>query len=151
MQKIINKYSVIPALICTLLISIGTALAADFDRITLQVGEKNLDVEYANNFEQRAQGLMNRKSMCEDCGMLFRYSKPRIASMWMKNTFIPLDIAFIKADGTIADIVTMKPHDLTSIRSSEAVLYALEMNQGWFSKNSIGKGQIVKISTNTAL
>ena len=146
MQKMIIKYSIIPLLICALLTSIGTALAVDFDRIDIQVGEKPLNVEYAHSFEQRAHGLMNRKNMCADCGMLFRYSKPKIASMWMKNTYIPLDIAFIKTDGTIADIITMKPHDLTTIRSSEKVLYALEMNQGWFVQNKIIKGQLIKIS-----
>ena len=145
MQKIIIKYSLFPVLICAMFVSIGFALAVDFDRIEIQVGEKTLDVEYAHSFEQRAQGLMNRKIMCEDCGMLFRYTQPKIASMWMKNTYIPLDIAFIKVDGTIADIVSMQPHDLTSIRSSVEVLYALEMNQDWFAKNNISKGQIVNI------
>lgn len=148
MQKIIVKYSIVPALICVLLLS--TTFAAEFARIDVQLGEKNLEVEYAHSFEQRAQGLMNRKSMCADCGMLFRYSNPRIASMWMKNTYIPLDIAFIKADGTIVDIVQMIPHDLTSIRSSEAVLYALEMNLGWFAKNDISKGQVVQIGPASA-
>lgn len=144
MQKVIIKYAFVPALICALLL--GTAFAVEFGRIDVQIGEKLLSVEYAQSFEQRAKGLMHREDMCAACGMLFRYSKPRIASMWMKNTYIPLDIAFIKTDGTIVDIVQMTPHDLTPIRSTEEVLFALEMNLGWFEKNEIGEGHVMKIS-----
>jgi uncharacterized membrane protein (UPF0127 family) len=120
-------------------------LASEFGRIDIRIGEKMLNVEYANTFELRAQGLMHRKSLCENCGMLFRYSSNRVASMWMKNTYIPLDVAFIDHNGIIVDIKAMQPQDLTSISSSKPVLYALEMNQGWFKSNSVNIGDMIII------
>jgi uncharacterized membrane protein (UPF0127 family) len=68
--------------------------------------------------------------------------------MWMKNTLMPLDVAFIRADGKITDIKAMQPHDLTTIASSQPVLYAWEMNQGWFAKNAIKVGDMVVIPFN---
>lgn len=118
-----------------------------FDRIDVTVNELTLNVEYAESFEQRATGLMFRKQMCGQCGMLFRYESVRMASMWMKNTYIPLDVAFADEKGIITDIIAMQPHDLTSIRSSAPVLYALEMNQGWFKENGVKVGDTLKISS----
>lgn len=145
MQKIIIKKRFLLPCFWILLSCISFAFAVEFDRIDIEVGGKALNVEYAHKFEQRAQGLMFREKLCGDCGMLFKYPKQKVASMWMKNTLIPLDVAFIKADGTIVDILAMQPQDLTSIRSSENVLYALEMNQGWFAENDIDVGQVIKI------
>jgi uncharacterized membrane protein (UPF0127 family) len=65
--------------------------------------------------------------------------------MWMKNTLIPLDVAFIRKDGVITDIKVMKAHDLTTVSSSEKVLYAWEMNVGWFKENGIIVGDTVQI------
>ncbi|MFT7414979.1 MAG: uncharacterized membrane protein (UPF0127 family), partial [Glaciecola sp.] len=86
-----------------------------------------------------------RKSLCEDCGMLFQFDDERIASIWMKNTFVALDLAYITVDGRIVDIKQLKPHDLTSVKSSKQVLYALEMNQGWFAKNGVKVGDKISI------
>ena len=117
-----------------------------FEQATIVAGGKNLSVEYAKTFEQRAQGLMFRKSLCDDCGMLFRFNPARMASMWMKNTFVPLDVAFIDGNGVITDIKPLEPHDLTSVGSSKAVEFALEMNQGWFAANNISVGDQIKIN-----
>tara|TARA_R110000744_G_scaffold23002_3_gene58577 strand:- start:17 stop:484 length:468 start_codon:yes stop_codon:yes gene_type:complete len=108
--------------------------------IEIIVGDIPLEVEYAYTFEQRAMGLMYRKSMCEQCGMLFKFSGSKKASMWMQNTFLALDVAFIRSDGVITDIKPMQPQDLTSVGASQAVLYALEMNQGWYAKHGINVG-----------
>lgn len=136
-------------LLCVASVLISCALyAADFGSITLRIKDKTLDVEYADTFELRATGLMHRKSLCQQCGMLFRYSSARVASMWMKNTFIPLDVAFIDKNGIIVAIRAMQPHDLTSIAAPSPVLYALEMNQGWFANNEINIGDRVIIGTN---
>ena len=116
-----------------------------FPTIQVQVKQNVYPLEYANNFDLRAQGLMHRENMCESCGMLFNFQKTIRANMWMKNTLIPLDVAFIRPDGKITDIKAMKPHDLTSTGSSERVLYAWEMNQGWFAKNAIKVGDTVMI------
>jgi uncharacterized membrane protein (UPF0127 family) len=118
---------------------------AVFPQIQVQVKQKTYALEYANSFELRAQGLMHRENMCENCGMLFNFKRAKAVSMWMKNTLIPLDVAFIRQDGKITDIKAMKPHDLTSTYSSQKVLYAWEMNQGWFIKNAIQEGDVVTI------
>lgn len=108
--------------------------------VSITIGQQPLEVEYAYTFEQRAKGLMFRKTLCSQCGMLFKFSDAKKASMWMQNTFLALDVAFITSDGVITDIKPMQPQDLTSVGASQAVLYALEMNQGWFAKNGVKVG-----------
>jgi uncharacterized membrane protein (UPF0127 family) len=113
------------------------------EKISLIVGNTNIRVEYADTFEKRQLGLMFRRQLCEDCGMLFKFDSPRIGSIWMKNTFIPLDLAYIDAKGNIVDIEQLQPHELTPVRSSSVVVYALEMNKGWFAKQDIRVGNKV--------
>jgi uncharacterized membrane protein (UPF0127 family) len=92
----------------------------------------------------RSQGLMFVRELPPDAGMLFVYPKPRIVSMWMKNTFIPLDMVFIRADGRVAEVVTdTMPHSLETIASREAVLAVLELNAGTARRLRIGPGAIV--------
>lgn len=112
-------------------------------KIALKIGKRKLSVEYADSHEERALGLMYRRVLCEDCGMLFKFDSSRVGSIWMKNTFIPLDLAYITAEGEIVDILQLQPHDLTPVRSSMLVLYALEMNDGWFAKQDIRVGDKV--------
>jgi uncharacterized membrane protein (UPF0127 family) len=119
--------------------------AVEFDQATVSVNAKTIKVEYAQSFEQRAQGLMYRESMCGQCGMLFNFKQIKQANMWMKNTLMPLDVAFIRKDGVITDIKAMKAHDLSTVGSSGKVQYAWEMNLGWFKENGIGVGDKVKI------
>lgn len=115
-----------------------------FDLITVKVKQKDYRLEFANTLELRMQGLQYRRSMCETCGMIFRFNAERMAGMWMKNTHIPLDVAFINAEGKITDIKAMQPLDLTTVASSQPVLWAWEMNQGWFAKNGIVEGDVVE-------
>ena len=117
-----------------------------FDEVSVAIAGEHYEFEYAQTFEQRAQGLMNRRSLCNDCGMLFRFSPPKQASMWMKNTYIPLDVAFINKQGVITDIKALQPHDLTSVGASGVVTYALEMNQGWFAAHDVSEGDTIKIN-----
>lgn len=117
----------------------------EFESATIVIAGQSLSVAFAKTPEQRARGLMFQKSMCEDCGMLFQFLPERQASMWMKNTFIPLDVAFIDRNGVITDIKPMTPHDLTSVGASKAVMYALEMNQGWFAANNIRVGDHINV------
>lgn len=119
-----------------------------FDSITIKLDQQVLELEYATTYEQRAMGLMFRKSMCEQCGMLFNFGEARMASLWMKNTFIPLDVAFIDREGVITDIRSMKPHDLTSVGASRPIVYALEMNKGWFSNHDVQVGDKMTILDN---
>lgn len=113
--------------------------------VDIKINEISLSVELADEAHERALGLMYRQELCEQCGMLFRFERIRVASIWMKNTYIPLDVAFINAFGRITDIKALEPQDLTSVPSSVPVLYALEMNQGWFAKNGIKVGDTVEI------
>jgi hypothetical protein len=76
--------------------------------------------------------------------MLFKFESPRIGSIWMKNTYIPLDLAYIDINGKIVDIKQLQPHELNPVRSSSLVLYALEMNKGWFAKQDLRVGDTVK-------
>ncbi|MDU0354484.1 DUF192 domain-containing protein [Paraglaciecola aquimarina] len=116
-----------------------------FSDVKVAVNQQTYLLEYATSFEQRAQGLMHRESLCNSCGMLFNFQKTRAVNMWMKNTLVPLDVAFIRADGFIVNIEAMQPHDLATTSSSGDVLYAWEMNQGWFAKNGIAVGDSITI------
>lgn len=119
--------------------------AFQFKSATLDIKGKKRVVEFADTFPLRAQGLQFRSELCEECGMLFQFDRSRIVSMWMKNTLLPLDVAFFTESGVIIDIKPMQPLDLTSVPSSQPVIYALEMNQGWFAKNGIKAGDSIKI------
>ncbi|MBU2977647.1 DUF192 domain-containing protein [Alteromonas sp. C1M14] len=118
----------------------------EFAQASIVINDKPLTVEFANTQEQRARGMMYRKSLCDDCGMLFYFSPPRQASMWMKNTYVALDVAFIDRNGVITDIKPLMPHDLTSVGASKVVTYALEMNQGWFAANNVHVGDQISVN-----
>ncbi len=114
--------------------------------LDLDVAGHELTVEVADTQETRNQGLMDQKSLEENTGMLFVFENESRVSFWMKDTDIPLSIAFIAADGTIRQIEDMEPESLASVSSSRNVLYALEVNQGWFNQNGIVVGDRVDIS-----
>jgi uncharacterized membrane protein (UPF0127 family) len=126
-------------------LSFASSVDVVFPQVQVTVKQQVYPLEYANTFELRAQGLMHREQMCKTCGMLFNFKEPRQAGMWMKNTLIPLDVAFIRADGKITDIKAMQPHDLSTTSASEPVLYAWEMHQGWFAQNGIKVGDTVVV------
>ena len=110
------------------------------DTVNLTIGGKATTVELALDEEYRKKGLMFRESMPADHGMLFAYGKPDTRSFWMKNTPIPLSIAFISEVGEILQIEEMKPHDERGTLSKAKVRYALEMNQGWFERSGVEIG-----------
>ncbi len=111
----------------------------------IDVDGHDLSVELAITPEEQMTGLMNRDALSSDNGMLFIFPQEQILSFWMKNTSIPLSIAFIKIDGRIAQIESMKPYCLDSHPSHEKVKYALEMNEGWFTKHGVDVGDLVRI------
>ena len=113
--------------------------------VVLDVGGHEITVEVAADPDTRQQGLMDRKTLREDRGMLFVFEKESRLSFWMKNTLVPLSIAFIAADGTIRQIEDMEPLSLDPVVSSRSVLYALEANRGWFERRGIGPGDVVTI------
>jgi uncharacterized membrane protein (UPF0127 family) len=105
----------------------------------------DITVEIARTDEERAKGLMFRKQLPEGEGMLFVFDRDQQLSFWMKNTVIPLSIAFISSDGHIVEIKDMQPNDLSSVKSSRSVRYALEVPQGWFNRVNVKAGDAVKI------
>lgn len=118
--------------------------AADLPKITLTIGNHKITAEVARTPEQRALGLMNRFSLQPDHGMLFVFDRAEPLAFWMKNTFVPLSIAFIGPDGKIINIEDMTPRSEDSHWSKGPALYALEMKKGWFGERGIGVGAEVK-------
>jgi uncharacterized membrane protein (UPF0127 family) len=109
--------------------------------ITTAGGERIvIQVEIADTPELRARGLMHREALAEDHGMLFIFEQDVQVPFWMKDTLIPLSIAFIAADGTIVDIKDMQPLDLTLVYAQAPYRYALEVNQGFFAARGIVVG-----------
>ena len=111
----------------------------------IDVNGHDVSVELALTPEEQMTGLMNRDALGCDDGMLFIFPQEQILSFWMKNTAIPLSIAYVKIDGRIVQIDSMKPYSLDSHPSHEKVKYALEMNEGWFAKHGVNVGDLVRI------
>jgi uncharacterized membrane protein (UPF0127 family) len=107
-------------------------------------GKQHFTVEVAKTRDQMMQGLMYRRSMPADAGMLFEYDHPQPVAFWMKNTLIPLDMLFIGADGSVLDIHERAvPLSLDSIAADQPVLGVLELNGGTVSRLGIKRGDRV--------
>ena len=120
------------------------ALAADDPPTrTLTIRDQKLEVEIASTPQTRALGLMNRFSLRTDHGMLFVFETPQPLAFYMKNTYVPLSIAFVDARGRILNIEDMRPLDESTHWSKGLALYAIEMRQGWFASKGIGPGDAV--------
>lgn len=104
---------------------------------------KKLTVEIADTPIKREFGLMDRRTLAQNNGMLFKFPHKSNLSFWMRNTYLPLDIAFIDDDGKILQISEMYPLSTRAIRSNYACKYALEVNKGWFKSNNIKEGSYV--------
>ena len=135
---------------CYLVFSACSALALEFEEKDLSI--TNLDgktipirVELARSIRELSKGYMGREHIPEGTGMLFMFKRDEKLSFWMKNTPTPLSIAFINSNGEIREIRNMTPFSRESVNSSEPVRYALEVPQGWFEKNNIGKGCTIKL------
>ena len=108
--------------------------------IRLNAGIHNIQAEIARTPDQRATGLMFRERMAANDGMLFAFEEPATQCFWMKNTLLPLSVAFVADDGTVVNIDDMKPQTLDSHCSLMPVRFVLEMNKGWFAKRGIRAG-----------
>jgi hypothetical protein len=102
-----------------------------------------LKVELAIEEPQRLQGLMFRKSLGHDDGMVFLFDEPGYHSMWMKDTLIPLSVAFVDKDGVILNILDMEPQTLDSHQAAGPAVYAIETNKGWFAEKKVKAGDKV--------
>src|SRR5215471_9007718 len=113
---------------------------AQLPTIELTAGIHLIRAEVANTFETRAQGLMFRKHLDPNEGMLFVFPQPESHCMWMKNTLIPLSVAFMDDRGKIVSISEMRPQTETSHCAAAPAKFALEMSGGWFAAKGIKPG-----------
>jgi len=123
----------------------GGALAQNIpqpklDTVTLSAGMHNIRAEVARTPMQTQTGMMYRREMAQSEGMLFVFDGLERRCFWMKNTLLPLSIAFIADDGRVVSLADMQPQSEESHCSAEPVRFALEMNQGWFAKRGIKPG-----------
>lgn len=132
-------------LLCLWVVLTGTSWAQDspqlqLPRVTLSAGMHLINAQVAATPQQRAVGLMFRKEMPLNEGMLFVFEQASEQCFWMKNTLLPLTAAFVADDGTIINLADMQPQSLASHCSSKPVRFVLEMNQGWFDKRGLKAG-----------
>jgi uncharacterized membrane protein (UPF0127 family) len=126
------------SLVFFLLLTSAAALAAP--TIELSAGMHRIEAEVASSNAERATGLMNRPSMPIHRGMLFVFPEAGVQCFWMKNTLIPLSIAFLDDSGRIVQIADMQPQSLDNHCSAKPVRFALEMNAGWFRSRGLAAG-----------
>lgn len=117
----------------------GAQLPVDW----LTVGGHRITVELARDPDERSRGLMFRQSLPPDHGMLFLFSSEEVQAFWMRNTVIPLSIAYADASGRIVRIADLEPLDERPVTSIAPARYALEMNRGWFAAHSVVAGDAI--------
>jgi uncharacterized membrane protein (UPF0127 family) len=125
--------------ISLLLVACGSKLPKD----TIEIGEHRLTVEVAATPESRRVGLMHRDRLPAGTGMLFVYPDEQVRGFWMKDTRIPLSIAFVTRSGRIVRIADMQPFSTSRVSSLAPATYAIEVNQGWFAERGIAAGTTV--------
>ena len=118
----------------------GASAFAQLPTMELSAGIHLIRAEIANTFESRAQGLMFRKYLGPNEGMLFVFPQAEPHCMWMKNTLIPLSVAFLDAQGRILNVAEMKPQTETSHCAAAPAKFALEMGSGWFAAKGLKAG-----------
>jgi uncharacterized membrane protein (UPF0127 family) len=127
-----------------LLSSAAHAQNVQFGTTQLTIGMHLIKAEVAAADPQRQQGLMFREKMASNAGMVFVFDQANTQCMWMKNTLLPLSVAFIDADGKILNIEDMQPKTLDNHCSAKPAKYALEMNLGWFKQKNIKPGHAIE-------
>lgn len=121
----------------------GTAAEIHFSATTLRIGAATLRAEVASSGAQRARGLSGRESLAADAGMLFVFDAPLRPCFWMRNTLIPLELAYLDAAGGIVQTLSLTPHDETPRCANQAVRYGLELNPGWLEKSGAKIGDVI--------
>ena len=133
------KKMIVGALLGLLLASAAKAQGA-MPVLELNAGFHRIEAEVAANDQNRQIGLMNRREMPQQRGMLFVFAQANTHCMWMRNTLLPLSVAFIDADGVIINIEDMQPQTEDNHCARKPARYALEMNRGWFAQRGIKPG-----------
>ena len=126
------RWSVILILFC-----LTTAQPAWCEELVLRLGNARINATVASTPESRQRGLMHIRQLCENCGMLFVFPQAGKHKFWMKDTPLPLSIAFISADGAIINLSEMEANTSVTHSPQGLALYALEMNKGWFEKHGV--------------
>jgi uncharacterized membrane protein (UPF0127 family) len=139
-MKVLSSALALLALAGALVPAAAQEAQMNLSRTRLSAGMHQIDAQVAQTAEQRSTGLMWRKEMPQHEGMLFVFEQPTMQCFWMKNTLLPLSIAFVADDGTVVNLDDMKPQTTESHCSAKPVRYVLEMNQGWFAKKGIKSG-----------
>src|ERR1700730_7403572 len=150
-MPISRRSALVVALVALFGLAGGPALRAQLatfakSELTIETasGKQRFAIEEATTPQQMSQGLMYRREMAADAGMLFEFARPQTASFWMKNTLIPLDMLFVAADGTIADFHERAvPQNLDPINSDRPVMAVLELNGGSIARLGIKRGDHV--------
>ncbi len=135
-----KRQGLLPAFFISLWFAAASALAQPLPSVQLSAGMHLIRAEVAADFATRARGLMHRESLGANTGMLFVFEQPEIQCMWMKNTLIPLSVAFLDERGAIINIADMEPHSERTHCAARPASYALEMNRGWFAVRGIKPG-----------
>jgi uncharacterized membrane protein (UPF0127 family) len=140
-MKAKRRFYATALLVC---LSAQVSLADAGETIALSVNGKVIRAELAQTVASRAKGLMFRKTLCANCGMLFVFPSSDKWSFWSKNTPLALSVAFVDGAGRIVQIVDMETQSTEDHVSKFDALYALEMKQGWFASNGIAAGYSIK-------
>ena len=133
-----------PAVLAAAALAAASSALAQMPVVQLVAGMYLIRAEVANSFDTRATGLMFRKSLAPNEGMLFVFPEAEMECMWMKNTLIPLSVAFIDASGAIVSISEMQPQTETTHCAARPAKYALEMNRGWFASKGVRAGTVIR-------
>jgi len=126
--------------LAAMLLAAAPAAAQGLPVISLSAGMHSIRAEVAADMGSRMTGLMHRPSMPANAGMLFIFDESSVHCMWMKNTLIPLSVAFLDDTGTVINVADMEPHSEQSHCATRQARYALEMNRGWFAQRGIKPG-----------
>lgn len=143
MRYALNQVSQALSLIMMLTLPVSV-LADSAARVELRTGMFRISAEVASDYSSRATGLMNRSVMPSHEGMIFVYPEPAIHCMWMKNTLIPLSVAFLNDEGRVINVEEMSPQTEDNHCAEAPARYALEMNSGWFRSKNVGPGALIK-------
>lgn len=124
-------------------LALATGAHAELPVVQLTAGMHLIRAEVADTFASRMQGLMYRKSLAQNAGMLFVFEETSVHCMWMKNTYVPLSVAFLDERGAILNIADMTPQSEDSHCAAKPARYALEMSRGWFAERGIKPGATI--------